>query len=183
MKKYTIPELLNLLGMPVLTVVLGAILLFSPDTASALVGKILAWLCILGALAFAFGARSGGRRNALGGILLGILGVWMLMNPLVLARFMGRVLGLFLLLRGIREVRSHLNGGNIVLTPGLLIPAAVALTGLVLVLVPLATTRLVFSVIGIIMICMGIAEGYDRLKGRRQLESGGDPNIIDVEKL
>lgn len=182
MKKYTVPELINLLGMPALTVVLGAVLLFSPDTASALAGKLLGWACVLGALAFAFGGS--GRRNVIGGICVGILGVWMLSNPLFLAKILGRVLGLFLLLRGLRECKLHLpRNGKFTLTAGLILPGIAALTGLVLILSPLATSRMLFSVIGIILICLGIAEGYDRLKGRKRLESTGDPDIIDVEKV
>ena len=185
MKKYAIPELLNLLGMPALTVVLGAVLLFSPDTASALVGKILGWLCVLGALGFAFGSRSGdSRRGSAGGILLGVLGVWMLTNPLFPAKILGRVLGLFLLLRGIRELRLHLpQNGKFSLKAGLVLPAAAALMGLVLMLSPLATSRLLFSIVGIVLICFGLAEGYDRLQGRKRLEQSGNPDIIDVEKL
>lgn len=182
MKKYTIPELLNLLGMPALTVVLGAVLLLSPDTASALVGKILGWACILGALAFAFGGS--GRRNVIGGVCAGILGVWMLGNPLFLAKILGRVLGVFLLLRGLRELKLHLpQGSQFTLTAGLILPGIVAVIGLVLILSPLATSRMLFSIIGIVLICMGLAEGYDRLKDRKRLESAGDPDIIDVEKL
>ncbi len=186
MKKYTIPQLISLLGMPALTIVLGLVLLVSPDTASALIGEILGWSSVLGALAFAFGARSGkNRRAVVGGILLGVLGVWMLMNPLFLASIVGRVLGIYLLLRGLGNLRANRKnqGGTLRFTPGLVLAAAIALIGLVLILVPLATSRLVFSVIGIVMICVGIAEGVDRIRGRKELDEGDDPNIIDVEKL
>lgn len=186
MKKYTIPQLISLLGMPALTVLLGLVLLFGPDTASALIGKILGWSGVLGALAFAFGARSGqNRRAVVGGILLGALGVWMLMNPLFLASFMGRLLGIFLLLRGLGNLRMNrkTQGGKLLVTPGLVLAAAITLLGLVLILVPLATSRLVFSVVGIVLICVGIAEGIDRIRGRKLLDEGSDPNIIDVEKL
>ena len=186
MKKYTIPQLISLLGMPALTVLLGLVLLFSPDTASALIGKILGWSSVLGALVFAFGARSGkDRRAVVGGILLGAVGVWMLMNPLFLASFMGRLLGIFLLLRGLGNLRMNrkTQGGKLLLTPGLVLSGAITLMGLVLILMPLATSRLVFSVVGIVLICVGAAEAIDRLKGRKALDEGDDPNIIDVEKL
>ena len=180
MKKYTVSQWLSLLGMPVLTAVLGLILLVNPDIAVSLVGKILGWVCVIGALAFAFGGS--GRRNVAGGILLGALGVWMLCNPLFLAKILSRVLGVFLLLRGIQDGRAHWSG-QLRLTPGLVFAAATTLIGVVLILVPLATSRLVFSFIGIILICVGAAEGFDRMKGRKLLDGGEDPNIIDVEKL
>lgn len=182
MKKHDTFQLLNLLAMPVITAALGLILVLSPDTASALVGKILGWVCVLGALACAFGGS--GRRNTAWAIGFGIAGVWMLANPLMLSRILGRVLGLFLLLRGIRELRLHLPAGKgAPLTPGLIMAAVIALVGLVLVCMPLATSRMIFRIIGVVMICIGAAEGIDRLKFRKQLDEGSDPNIIDVEKL
>ncbi len=180
MKKYTVSQLLSLLGMPVLTAVLGLILLVNPDSAVSLVGKLLGWVCVIGALAFAFGGS--GRRNVVGGIVLGALGVWMLCNPLFLAKILSRVLGVFLLLRGIQDGRLHWQG-KLVLTPGLILAAAAALIGFVLVLMPLSTSRVFFRIIGIILICVGAAEGIDRLRGRKLLDGGEDPNIIDVEKL
>ena len=50
MKKYTPVQLIRMLGAPAATVLLGLVLLFSPDTASALVGKLLGWCAILAAL-------------------------------------------------------------------------------------------------------------------------------------
>lgn len=189
MKKYTPAELLNMLAMPALTVILGLILLLSPDTASALVGRVLAWVTILAAVALGagsvFGSVTGRSSRTVAAVVCGAVGIWMLMNPLFLAGIIGRVLGLYLLLRGIQDGRTHflLSGGKPALSPGLVLAAVTAVIGLVLILVPLATSRVLFSVIGIVMICVGIAEGIDRLKGRNLLEEGSDPNIIDVEKV
>jgi uncharacterized membrane protein HdeD (DUF308 family) len=186
MKKYTVPQLITLLGMPALTVVLGLILLVNPDIASVLIGKVLGWACVLGALVFAFRSRSGNNRPAVAGsVILGALGVWMLTNPLFLAGIMGRVLGFYLLLRGLQDGRMDLkmNSGKVIISTSLILAAVMALIGLVLILVPLATSRMVFSIIGILMICVGIAECADRIRGRKLLDEGSDPNIIDVEKL
>ena len=32
-------------------------------------------------------------------------------------------------------------------------------------------------------LCAGIAQGWDNLRGRKLLDEGQDPNIIDVEKV
>lgn len=189
MKKYTPAQLMNMLAMPALTVVLGLILLLSPDTASALVGKVLAWVTILAAIALGAGSILGGAGPRTGrtvaAVVCGVAGVWMLLNPLFLAGIIGRVLGLYLLLRGLQDGRANfqLRSGKPVFTPGLVLAAVTAVIGLVLILVPLATSRVLFSVIGIVMICVGVAEGIDRLRGPKLLDEGSDPNIIDVEKV
>lgn len=181
MKKYTISQLLSLLAAPLLTVVLGLVLLFSPDTASALFGKLLGWCCVLGALIFAFGSRkTDGRRSIIGGILLGALGVWMLLNPLALAGAIGRILGLALFGWGVNTIRRS---SREKLTPGLLAAGAVVLLGVVLFLLPMTATRLALNIAGIVIIGIGVAEGFDRIRGHKALEEGNDPNIIDVEKL
>lgn len=189
MKKYSPAQLVNMLAMPALTVILGLILLLKPDSASALVGKVLAWVTILAAVALGagsiFGNTAGRSNRTVAAVICGAVGLWMLMNPLFLAGIIGRVLGLYLLLRGIQDGRTHfqLTGGKIVFTPGLVLAAVTTVIGLVLILVPLATSRVLFSVIGIVMICVGAAEGIDRLKGPKLLDEGEDPNIIDVEKV
>lgn len=188
MRKYTIPQLVNLLGMPVLTVVLGLILLFSPDTASALVGKILAWLCILAGVALGAGALSrhsaGQRTQILLAVVCLLVGLWMLMNPLVLAKFLGRILGVFILIRGIRSIpQGYAKPEKFLRAPGVGIACVTTLLGLVLILIPMTTSRLLFTIVGIVMIGVGVAQGFDRLRAKKMLDEGDDPNIIDVEKL
>ena len=56
-------------------------------------------------------------------------------------------------------------------------------TCLLMTVLPLASSRMFFHVIGIILICLGVAQGADNLRGRKLLDEGDDPNIIDVEKL
>lgn len=186
MKKYNFSQLLNLLGMPALLIVLGLILLFSPDTASALVGRLLAWAGILAGVAFLVSAFSGDPARKNERIIFAVVcfagGMWMLMNPLFLAKFIGRVLGLFLMIRGGQDIREKLqyNHGKVRVTPGLIIAGITALMGLVLMVLPMTSSRLLFAFVGIVMICAGAAEAYDRIKGPRLLDEGDDPNIIDA---
>ena len=189
MKKYTPVQLIRMLGAPVATVLLGLVLLFSPDTASALAGKLLAWCCILSALALGAGVFFGapGKRNnrMIWAVICFAAGVWLLRNPLTVAKFLGRVLGIALMIRGGQSAADNIRykGKKLQLSSGLILGGVTLVIGALLVILPLASSRLFFNVIGIILICLGIAQGADNLRGRKLLDEGDDPNIIDVEKL
>lgn len=173
-------KMLRLLAGPALTVFLGLVLLLSPDSASALVGKILGWVAIFIALAEAFGE---GKQSPLKGIFFGIIGVLILRDPLYVAKFLGRVLGLALFMWGVGGIVGARRVGKLSLTPGTVLSGAVVLLGLVLFLVPMTTSRLLMSGLGILIVIIGLKEGFDRLREKKQLEEPSDPNIIDVEKL
>lgn len=189
MKKYTPAQLFRMLAGPALMTLLGLILLFSPDTASALVGKLVAWCCLLAAAALGLGVIRGDsarRNNRITWVVIFFaVGIWMLMNPLAIAKILGRLLGIALLIRGGQKVSGELqnSGGKIVLSAAFVLAAVTVIAGLVLVVLPLATSRLVFNLVGIVLICVGIAQGMDNIRGSRLLEEGRDPNIIDVEKV
>ena len=189
MKKYTPVQLIRMLGASAATVILGLVLLFSPDTASALAGKLLAWFAILAGLALGAGVFFGGSGQRNNRILWAVIclsgGVWLLMNPLTVAKFLGRVLGITLMIRGGQSAMDNLRyqGKKPVISPGLILGAVTLLIGMVLTVLPLASSRMFFNIIGIVLICLGVAQGADKLRTRKLLEEGDDPNIIDVEKL
>lgn len=189
MKKYTPAQLVRMLAMPALTVILGLILLLSPDSASALVGQVLAWVTILAAVALGagsiFGSAVGRNGKTVAAVVCGVAGVWMLLNPLFMARILGRILGTFLLLRGLQMIREHMppRGSKLAFSPALGAATAVTVLGIALILVPMTASRAAFSILGVILIGVGVAEGFDRIRGRNLLEEGSDPNIIDVEKI
>ena len=189
MKKYTPTQLIRLLAAPLLTILPGLVLLFSPDTASSLIGQLLAWCCLLTAAVLAagvfFGAPAVRNKRTAAALVLGIAGIWMLRNPLFMAKILGRILGLFLLLRGLRIIREHLppKGSRPAFSPALGAAAGVTALGIVLILVPLSASRAAFSILGVVLIGIGVADGIDRLRSRELLDEGQDPNIIDVEKL
>lgn len=172
-------KMLRLLAGPALTVVLGLILLLSPDSASALVGRILGWVAVLIALAEAF---SGDKKSPVKAVIFGVIGVLILRDPLYVARILGRILGLALFSWGVGGVVRNRRGGKSI-TPGVALCGAVAVLGLVLFLVPMATSRIVLSGVGIVIICIGVKEGYDRLREKKRLEGPENPGVIDVEKL
>lgn len=189
MKKFDIPKLINLYAAPVLTIILGLVLLFNPDSASELAAKLLAWaLIIIGAgfgFAAGFGEASHRTNHILWAAVFLIAGFWLLRNPLALAKVIGRVLGLVLMIQGARDIHMQLrfHSGRIVLSAGLLFSAATVLVGLVLLLLPMSTSRIFFTICGIVLICVGAAELIDRYRTKGYLNDGGDSDIIDVDKL
>lgn len=189
MKKYTPVELFRLLAAPAATVLLGLILLFSPDTASALVGRLIAWCAILAALALGaeaiFGRHSGKHNRILWAVICLFAGIWLLMNPLTVAKFLGRILGITLIIRGGQSAADNIRyrGKKLVISRGLILGAVTAIVGAVLVILPLASSRMFFNIVGIALICAGIAQGWDNFRSRNHLDKGRDPNIIDVEKV
>jgi uncharacterized membrane protein HdeD (DUF308 family) len=189
MKKYTISQLVPLLAVPALTVILGLVLLFSPDTASALVGRLVAWGCILGCVFFGFGAFYGVPTRRGSRILWAVIclaaGIWMLNHPLTVARFLSRVLGFALVLQGARSIGDNIRntGKQIVISQSLILGGVTMVIGAVLVFLPMASSRIIFSILGVLLIGIGIAQGVDNIRGRNLLEAGDNPKIIDVEKV
>lgn len=185
MKKMDIGKLVNTLGVPVLIIVLGCIMLFNPDSPSALIAKIIGWVLVVGGGVYAVRIFSGRQKTGKTGHFLAVaalaLGIWMLCNPLVLASMLGRFLGILLLIRSLGDVYGFYRqkkAGSVGKPPILSIITAVI--GLILFFLPLSASRMVFSILGLVLICIGVAEAYDRLKGKRYLEAGSDPNIIDA---
>ena len=186
MKKLDLKRLADTYGVPVLIIALGGILLLHPDSAVVLITKLLGWVLVLWAGGCAANGFLGPRqtRSARLFCAVGLLaaGIWLMNNPLLLAKLLGRVLGAFLLFHGMMGVKNQTKNQKVSLSFGLLLSGGTALMGLVLLLLPMATSRLLFSLIGLVMIAIGAGDLYDRLNRREPLEAG-DPNIIDVEKL
>ena len=175
MKKQEILSAVQLYLAPVLVILLGLMLLISPDTASALISKILGGALSLVGFVLAAIALFGNRRVgklifalaivACGGILSA--------NPLLLASFAGRIVGILLLVDGIGDmINAHRRGIR-----GLM-PLLVTILGAILVLMPMTASRLLFGLCGLAVTVVGFFMLLDRL--RRKLPAGDDPNIIDA---
>lgn len=177
MKKRDILSLLYQLATPVLLILLGLVLLVSPDSASAMIARILGWIMTLAGIGVGIFAIID-RRNAVRKGILSVgcvcIGGWLLANPLLLAAGIGRILGILLAVRGIRELFLSRHRGH-----GQLLAIIMVVVGIVLAVLPLTTSRLVFSICGVVILLIGAAMLLDRLKDRRYLEDS-DPNIIDA---
>lgn len=170
MKKLKFMDAVNRFGMPVTTIVLGLILLIVPDSASVVIAYGIGGILIFGGIVFAIGALLDQSLSkgfwalaclSIGGTLMG--------NPLLLARNLGRFLGIWLAIEG----GDCLRKGNRIFGVMILV-AAVAL-----ILSPMTLSRLVFSLCGLVVLIIGIGMLADRLKNQKRLHKGDD-NIIDA---
>ena len=173
MKKMNFSYLLNRFGMPVTLMLLGLILLVSPDSASILIAKFMGWVLSAAGVFSLIMALSASRNRVskgIGAAVCLLIGSTLLAQPLLLAKNIGRFLGILLAIEGGNCLRKESTVFGIVLL--------IAAAGLVF--APLAASRLVFSLCGAVVLGIGIAMFVIRLKNRRYLEDGGDPNIIDA---
>lgn len=176
MKKQDILSLLSLIAEPALLAVVGLILLVRPDSALGLIALILGWFVILAGVSYCISAlvrRTRRMEWALWGLLCLILGSWLVRNPLTVASFIMRALGIFLMIQvGVRALRSDKSQ-----SPGSIVTAVVGMT---LFLLPKTASRLVFSLCGLAVLAAGVLMLLSRLR-RKKLDSGDDdPNIIDA---
>ena len=170
---------LKLCLAPALLIALGVILIVNPDSASALVAKVIAWALILTGTGLGLRNLLDENDRRVGQIITAavclLLGLWLLGNPLILAKSIGRVLGLVVFLQAMdfRDLGKKPSFGSIV----------TAILGLILVLVPMTTSRILFVVLGIVLLVVGVTQLVSRLSGRKRIKASEDPDIIDVDKV
>lgn len=177
MKKEKMLYLIERLSMPVLLCALGLVLLFAPDTASALVGKVGGiGLLVVGALHLvdSLSSRLDTRRKLVIGLICLALGAWLLAHPLALAAWIGRLAGIYFVIRGLGEMAKARKLGQ-----KLTWPLISTLAGALLILSPMITSRLVLKAMGVVLFLVGLLQVVSRLGEQKRLE-GPDDNIIDV---
>lgn len=178
MKKYNIPSLIHRFLPPALLILLGLLLVFNPDSASALLAKILGWALLVMGGGFVVAAvldRVGLPGKVLGAIVCLCIGGYLVRNPLVLAAGIGRFVGILLAIWGIQEIIEAKK-----LNKSLLFPVIGTAIGAVLVFLPMTTTRLVWMVCGLVVLVIGVVMLLERLRERKHLNGPEDPNIIDA---
>ena len=177
MKNNRVLDMLFQLASPIAVTLLGLLLIVNPDSASVLIARIVGWVLTVIGIGFGIGAifdRDHAIRKGITAVMFACAGGTLAAQPLLLAAWIGRIIGLLIAFRGIRDLMiSSSYGYSRILA---MITTAV---GAVLVVLPLTTSRLVFSLIGVVVLFIGIGMLLDRLKHRKKL-SGGDDNIIDA---
>lgn len=181
MKKYDLYTWVSTFSVPVLQILLGAIMLLRPDSATSLIARCLGWVLVIAGGISAAPMLSGrqtedDKAKQFLSVTVLALGIWLLCNPMLLASALGRLLGVLLLIANGRRMLDARRYKQ----PLPLLACICAGIGLILVLVPLSASRLAISLVGLVLVAIGIAEVFDRLKGKRYLEQGDDPNIIDA---
>ena len=175
MKKDDILSLLRLLIAPVLVILLGLVLIVNPDSASALISKVLGWVIIAVAVngISAIFNENGRISKSICAVVLAVVGGWLVKNPLALAAWIGRIIGILLAIDGLQDIFELRRQGK-----SFLFSLIIAAVGVVLVLMPMTTSRIVFFLCGVVVLLIGVAMLIDRLKGKPRLKDGGD--IIDA---
>lgn len=176
MDKQRICSFLNRYAPPVLVILGGLILIINPDSASVLVSKVLGWgLFVVGILWGILQISAHARLSQfLGAAVCILLGLWLVNDPLLLARSIGRIVGLFLIFRGVQM----LHGSDSTVEKVLAILTMVF--GVILLLVPMATSRLAITLMGITVVIVGVTMLIERIRGGNRLDRGDDSNIIDA---
>ena len=163
---------------PVILILLGLILTFSPDSATTLLIQVIGWVLAAAAAGLAISAvvQPGGTTGkVLGAVICGVSGIYMVTHPLELAAWFGRLIGILLLIQGIQNILyQRMRSGTVFL------PILTAVIGAVLLVLPMTTSRLVFTIIGIIVLVIGGLMLVDRIRHPAGLQEPEDPNIIDA---
>lgn len=159
---------------PCLTVLLGLILIFRPDSVTSVIGSIIG-LVILAVgtvllISFFRGYHKDGLRLAAAVILM-VLGLSVVRSPLSLVSQLGRFIGILLVLQSVRELIGEVPMGN------KLTCIVTGIAGAVLMLVPMSGSRLVLAVCGIAVLGAGI--GMLTMTYRLQRTGGPKERIID----
>lgn len=177
MKKQDILSLLQLLLVPVLLILLGLILVVNPDAASVMISKVMGYILMACAVGTGIAAIFGQRKAAKGvaAVVLAVVGGWLIANPLLLAAWISRFLGVLIVINVLPDLYYAVKQKR-----NFLFHALAALVGVVLILLPLTASRLVFTLCGIAVLVIGGVMFFDRIRGRRWLHEGDDPNIIDA---
>ena len=171
-------------GGSILTILGGVILVLKPDTASALLAAVAGWALIavgVAALIAGFAGDFGAGSVVTGAVLL-LAGAWLHRNPLMIASVLGFVVGFLVLRQGIRAMKnaqySKRNGGLWI--PGAVLAVVEALIGVRLMLSPLSISRLVLSIVGVVLIVIGVCNLVAHYRSVRYIPKSG--GIIDADE-
>lgn len=175
MKKSQIISLLRRFSLPVLLFLLGLVLILVPDSASVVISSIIAWVMGVTGVGYLLASLIGSRRstNGITGAVCLLLALFLMRNPLFLARNLGRVLGILLAVEGIDSLVKHPAGKPMGLLT--LVGAFLLLTA------PMAASRMVFRLCGLLLAAIAAGQVLMQLRYRRlQKEDDDDSNIIDA---
>lgn len=173
----------------VLQIALGVLLLTCPDFGSATISLVVGWVLVgAGAIGIAVCVISWPVLELspalLGAAGLG-LGIYILINPLALAKLFGIFAGIYLLVQGVStllECRLLRKMGLHHLT-GLILGLCMTALGVTLLFCPLTAARWVMILFGICLTVSGAVNLVIRAWAARKLsQPNSDPNIIDADE-
>lgn len=175
--KNKLSEILSRFAFPSALILLGLVLILSPDSASVFLAKLFGYVFLVVAAGFGIAAFTGSYgmvRDVVLAILCAALGIWLLRNPLLVARGVGRIVGAVIAFWGLKEVFASRQ------TAGKLLSLAALALGVILLLLPMTVSRVVFTLCGVVVLVVGVCTLIQRLRENPRL-GGGKPDIIDIE--
>lgn len=188
MNKEQIKRILNLCVFPALLIVLGLVLALRPDSAVALLTRVLGWILILCGVGKVLTILAFRDYYGLGGWLWAAVflagGIFFLTDPLILAKSIGLVVGILLVVEGVDGLRTALRLKAIGLSylAGLILGVVTLAAGIVLILVPMTASRVALTVCGVVITIVGIVNLIGRIRDIRRLDAPDNPNIIDADE-
>lgn len=168
----------NLCGGYLLLILCGAVLVLLPNSAVALVTKILAWFLVAAGIYNVIKNLTKGDTTAkdwLWTVLYLGVGGYMLVNPMAISDLVGRILGTLLMIQGLNDLRrSSYESAKF-------LGALAIVGGMLLVVIPRTLVNTLLALVGLVLIVIGIINCVGKLRHAGKLEEGSDPNIIDAE--
>ena len=162
----------------VLMIGMGLMLSISPASATAmmvqLVGTFLILAAIFMGISLAFRSHNMGMRIA-AIVIFALSGIFMVVRPIALVTWFGRLVGILLIIQGIQNLLAlRYSLGSMVL------PILTIIAGVVLVCLPLGTSRVVLRLVGFAVVVIASLTLAFRLKDEGNDSDHGNPNIIDA---
>ena len=184
-----IKKYLRLYGWQAAVIVLGLLLVCSPDTASAIIAKVIGWgLMLTGAVALIM-ALTGLAFRRVSSLVWAVLalgvGIFIVSFPLVLAEALGRFFGIFLTIQGVNNVRSALQRkqADLPWQSGMITAAVTLGAGIVLALLPMALSRIILNLCGLVLMVIGTVNILASWREQKAIDQGHRrPDIIDADE-
>ena len=164
---------------PALTCILGLILIFKPGSLTTSIAWAVGFLIALvgaGKLVSFFCDPSPQKDflRLCGAIILLVLGFSIMKKPVSLERQIGLVIGIVLLLQGIRGFVNPYAAHEKVTS------ILCCVMGVFLMVLPLAISRLAVIICGVVVLLIGIGMVIDLLTGNQGGSDSGGPDIIEA---
>ena len=172
-----------------LLVALGCLLMFRPDFGSAAVATVLGWsMIVIGGIMIFVCLLSWpvlGIPQLLIGIAAAGFGVYILLNPLMLASIFGIAVGIYLAFQGLVSIFESLKLRKLSyrFLPSLIVGFIMFVLGLVLIFAPLTSSRLIMTLVGLAMaLCGGVRFLLRAWAARKLSQPQEAPDIIDADE-
>lgn len=170
----------------ILCVILGVMIMVWPTQTTKLLCWILAGILILMGLSRIvayFNDRMAGQFGLAAGIVLFVLGAWILIRPLNFAKIFPIVIGVLLLMHGVEDLKMSIEakaGGDSIWWTLLLVAAVNMLLGLLLIWRAFAAVQIAMMLMGAALVYDGITDLFAVYRVAKTVREA-KKDIIDID--